>query len=159
MKNLYSGMLNIFPPVFLVWRLLTWGLRDVKSPDNRSSRNLLIVYTLPAISIKYSKLNYRVTSDTWPCVSGTLYKVTCLVYGCQVAFYKKPDKQVHSYRRNESVRQNRFAQAKRICRPANPFCMNWPGKMDLELFSKLSICLTSYLCKTDIGFAWFKNIF
>ena len=30
---------------------------------------------------------YRVTSYTWPCVSGTLYKVSCPVYACRVAYH------------------------------------------------------------------------
>ena len=40
---------------------------------------------------------YRVTSYTWPCVSGSLLKVTCPVYPCsvtyigQVTFYKIPE--------------------------------------------------------------------
>ena len=44
---------------------------------------------------------YRVTSYTWPCVSGTLYKVTCSVYACtvaytrQVTFYKVLEKHGH----------------------------------------------------------------
>ena len=62
-------------------------------------------------------------------------------------------------RQNGSVRRNGSAKAKWIRRPPDPFRLDWAGKSDSELFSKLSICLTSYLSNTDIGNAWFKDIF
>ena len=43
------------------------------------------------------------TSYTWPCVSGTLEKVTCPVYGCKVAYtgqvtiYQVPGKHGYVY--------------------------------------------------------------
>ena len=46
---------------------------------------------------------YRVTSCTWPCISGTLYKLTCPVYASKVAylrhvtFYEVQEKHDHVY--------------------------------------------------------------
>ena len=46
---------------------------------------------------------YRVTSYIWPCVSGTVYKVTFPVFGCtvvyteQVTFRKVPEQHGHVY--------------------------------------------------------------
>ena len=36
--------------------------------------------------INLCMFTYREISYTWPCVSGTLYKVTCPVYACTVAY-------------------------------------------------------------------------
>ena len=57
----------------------------------------------PAARSASSRARYRVTSYTWPCVSGTLLTVTCPVYLCavtytgQVTFYKVPKTHGHVY--------------------------------------------------------------
>ena len=74
---------------------------DVPLPAGRRAE--LVVDLVVQQGLDVTGLLYRVTSYTWPCISGTLYKVTCPVYACrvsytgQVTFYKVQKKHSHVY--------------------------------------------------------------